>query len=268
MKIQPKSDMHHEFVRRYEPGIHEAYKADKSIYNPRFINPEAQVLVLAGDIINASSDEHLAELKAWTTSLPIPVIYVPGNHDYWDTTPDFNLGIEGVNKKIVDTFKDTNVHFLNNDYVVIGDTVFVGGTLWTDLKDPLAQAAHPGWIDFWKIKGFTLDQWQRLHNECLNKIEQVLKLEQFREMKRVVVTHHLPSNRSSPERFRGSLDNAFFLSNQENLILDLEPNLWIHGHTHDSFDYEIDGTRIVCNPYGYFPSQVNPFYKRDSIVEI
>ena len=27
--------------------------------------------------------------------------------------------------------------------------------------------------------------------------------------------------------------------------------LWIHGHTHDSFDYFINGTRVVCNPRGY-----------------
>ncbi len=27
--------------------------------------------------------------------------------------------------------------------------------------------------------------------------------------------------------------------------------LWIHGHTHDSFDYVHNGTRVVCNPRGY-----------------
>ena len=27
--------------------------------------------------------------------------------------------------------------------------------------------------------------------------------------------------------------------------------LWVHGHTHDSFDYEVAGTRVLCNPRGY-----------------
>jgi len=27
--------------------------------------------------------------------------------------------------------------------------------------------------------------------------------------------------------------------------------LWIHGHTHESFDYMVGDTRIVCNPRGY-----------------
>ncbi len=33
--------------------------------------------------------------------------------------------------------------------------------------------------------------------------------------------------------------------------------LWIHGHTHDSFDYLVNGTRIVCNPRGYARDGVN-----------
>jgi hypothetical protein len=28
-------------------------------------------------------------------------------------------------------------------------------------------------------------------------------------------------------------------------------DLWIHGHTHDNFDYESMGTRVICNPRGY-----------------
>lgn len=27
--------------------------------------------------------------------------------------------------------------------------------------------------------------------------------------------------------------------------------LWVHGHTHSSFDYMAGETRVVCNPFGY-----------------
>jgi len=40
--------------------------------------------------------------------------------------------------------------------------------------------------------------------------------------------------------------------------------LWIHGYTYDPFDYEIYGTRIVCNPHGYAPKALTP----DFVVEI
>jgi hypothetical protein len=33
--------------------------------------------------------------------------------------------------------------------------------------------------------------------------------------------------------------------------------LWVHGHTHDSFDYEVNGTRVVCNPRGYARNGIN-----------
>jgi hypothetical protein len=26
---------------------------------------------------------------------------------------------------------------------------------------------------------------------------------------------------------------------------------WIHGHTHDEFDYTIGITKVLCNPRGY-----------------
>ena len=38
------------------------------------------------------------------------------------------------------------------------------------------------------------------------------------------------------------------------MFLDKKPKLWIHGHTHCKFDYNIGNTRIVTNPSGY-PSE-------------
>jgi Icc-related predicted phosphoesterase len=29
------------------------------------------------------------------------------------------------------------------------------------------------------------------------------------------------------------------------------PDLWVHGHVHESFDYHLSDTRIICNPHGY-----------------
>jgi hypothetical protein len=29
--------------------------------------------------------------------------------------------------------------------------------------------------------------------------------------------------------------------------------LWVHGHTHESLDYTVNGTRVFCNPRGYLP---------------
>ena len=49
----------------------------------------------------------------------------------------------------------------------------------------------------------------------------------------------------------GGGNPAAFASSLEGLIEEYQPILWIHGHTHDPFDYELFATRVVCNPRGY-----------------
>ena len=67
----------------------------------------------------------------------------------------------------------------------------------------------------------------------------------------VVVTHHLPSNRSVAPMFQGSPLNCFFVCEVESAIGETAPQFWIHGHSHVPCDYRIGPTRIVCNPLGY-----------------
>ncbi len=73
----------------------------------------------------------------------------------------------------------------------------------------------------------------------------------------VVITHHAPSRRSIHPRFEGSRLNACFVSDLDHLLGASRARLWIHGHTHDSFDYEVHGTRVVCNPRGFARDGVN-----------
>lgn len=67
----------------------------------------------------------------------------------------------------------------------------------------------------------------------------------------VVITHHAPPSKSIHARFAHSLLNASFFSTAEHLIDGRRVQLWAHGHTHGSFDYAVNGTRVVCNPSGY-----------------
>jgi Icc-related predicted phosphoesterase len=72
-----------------------------------------------------------------------------------------------------------------------------------------------------------------------------------------VITHHAPSPKSVHPRFAGSPLNACFVSDAERLIDGRRAQLWIHGHTHDSFDYTVNGARVLCNPRGYAKDGVN-----------
>jgi Icc-related predicted phosphoesterase len=59
-----------------------------------------------------------------------------------------------------------------------------------------------------------------------------------------------------------------FASNLENLMDGDRPAFWVHGHMHESYDYGIYGTRVVCNPRGYAPDALNPEFRPDWVMEV
>lgn len=69
----------------------------------------------------------------------------------------------------------------------------------------------------------------------------------------VVVTHHAPSRQSLHPRFDGDDLSPCYISDLPHLLG--RSTLWIHGHVHDSFDYAVEGTRVVANPRGYITSK-------------
>jgi len=64
-----------------------------------------------------------------------------------------------------------------------------------------------------------------------------------------------------------SVPSAAFASNMEDLIFETGPDLWVHGHIHDSSDYRIGKTRVICNPRGY-AHEPNPDFDADLVVEM
>ena len=64
----------------------------------------------------------------------------------------------------------------------------------------------------------------------------------------VIVTHHLPSMQSVAARFKNDVPSAAYASHLDELVANSNAALWIHGHAHNSSDYVIGGTRVLCNP--------------------
>ena len=84
----------------------------------------------------------------------------------------------------------------------------------------------------------------------------------------VVITHHAPSSRSVHAKYAGDLLSAAFASNLESLMGKDRTAFWLHGHVHHSFDYELRGTRVVCNPRGYSPHSLNGAFSTDALLEV
>lgn len=111
-------------------------------------------------------------------------------------------------------------------------------------KNVMTEANQFGWPDFEYI--YNGKDWIYKRNE---KFRNFIKAD-LKEGD-IVVTHHLPAMGSVPERFKKDPTNCYFLSDVSDTILAKKPTLWIHGHTHDSCDYVLGGTRVICNPQDY-----------------
>jgi hypothetical protein len=74
---------------------------------------------------------------------------------------------------------------------------------------------------------------------------------------------------SIPDRFQFDpvCINPCYASHLDHL-LGPPVSVWIHGHTHDSLDYMQSGTRVVCNPRGYVPMEINPRFDPELVVEV
>ena len=198
--------------------------------------PEFDVCVLAGDIAYPSM---LGRVFQYLSIKFKHVVYVAGNHEYWENGTFF-----------VDAIPN-NVHILNNSNVVIDGQRYIGSTLWFPF-DPLNQIYERNMPDF-NIPGFR--SW--IYNVAN---ESAAYLKNNMQENDIVVTHHLPSYRCVDKQFVGSQLNRFFVHPMENEILDCNPKMWIHGHTHHSVNTMIGDTRILCNPVGY-PSERNRQFK-------
>lgn len=247
MRILVVSDLHLEFPHsRYEPPI-----------------AGYDVVVLAGDIHGS-----VAAAVSWADKLfpaGIPIIYVPGNHEYYGRV----IGEYGLSMHLA----SSRVHILDHGSVVIKDHVFIGATLWTDfrLDCPTTKASRCApmlpcgcrmneTIASQNVNDFRLiadrsatrgrfDTEAAAKRFALDKKFIEDKLNSHNEQRCIVVTHHLPSAKSISAKHTNSPVNCAFASDIDDLVA--RANMWIHGHTHDSQEYRIGGCRVVCNPAGY-----------------
>ena len=242
LKIKIVSDLHFEF---HPDG------GQRLLSTMDFLNADA--LVVAGDLCSAKGIASAFELLC--EACPKPVVYVPGNHEYYGSSFSEVDALLAAAERA-----HPNLSVLNNKAATVGGQRIIGTTLW--FPDQPDNHGYEGMLsDFRLIRGF------RENVYAANT-----KARQFLEAKLckgdIVVTHHLPSAECVSTRFKKSPLNRFFVSPLDELILQRQPALWIHGHTHDSVDYDLGHTRVVCNPFGYLGHEINESWDASKIVEV
>jgi hypothetical protein len=268
MKIAVMSDLHLEYDSRifHDRDAKERRSGDFGFYldPPR---PAANVLVLAGDVHNG------AQAVDWAKrNFQMPVVLIAGNHEAFGHELFRSIAYSRQQALATQghvTFLERATGFLTPPSGA--PLRFIGTTLWSDFslfgdRQASMAAALIALDDFREIKiergervrGLLPSDVARLHKAAVAFLEIELR-RPFKGLT-VVVTHFAPSARSVSPQYKDDPLTPAFASNLEKLILTYQPRLWIHGHMHDSFDYRIGKTRVVCNPRGYFPDRLNPSF--------
>lgn len=259
MRVHLLSDLHLEFSN---------YHIENSM--------NADVLILAGDI-TLSQPLHDHATSEWSPELGTNqmiaartrtffeqcknqfdhIIMIAGNHEFYHGK--FSAGLQYLK----DECSKYNIHFLENESILIEDTLFLGATLWTDFhRSP--QNLHlirDQMNDYRAIRHDAKGYRKLLPIDTLNRHTQSLnflkdELTDTETDKIVVITHHAPSFMSINPAYRmdknNDVQNSAYYSELSEFILD-NPKIkvWCHGHTHYPVDYQIGDTRVISNPRGY-----------------
>ena len=245
--------------------------------------PGADMLVLAGDIGSYQQGSRLIDpdfglgrfspRNGW----PVPVIYVPGNHEY------DNVDFDETHERLRALCDELEIIWLERESRVIEGVRFVGTTLWADFDalagptDGLAAALKKRGkamraADFYLEKAATMRNGElflaaQLREQalaCQEWLTQALA-EPF-DGTTVVVTHFAPSLESGDPRYGLTPGTAGFCNALDALLPHAQ--LWLHGHLHCPSDYVKNGCRVVANPLGYARNGEQEGYRPQLLIEV
>ena len=264
MRVNVISDLHIDFADLTLPGgdvlilsgdIFEAKSFKKENYN-------AEMVLLEHEQEDKRPDRFYRFILEECSAKYRKVIMVMGNHEHYRF--QFHKTYEHIKSQLPD-----NVHLLEKESLVLDGVLFLGATLWTDMnkQDSLTMYHMQGAMNDYRQISMLNERtgdYHRLqpertvqeHLKTLEYFKTALAENRAREggaLPVVVVTHHSPSKLSTKPKYQKDvLMNGAYSSDLSEFILDHpEIRVWTHGHTHDTFDYQVGATRIICNPRGY-----------------
>lgn len=222
------------------------------------------VLILAGDICAYLEDFYIILSKIPEN---LPVIFVLGNHEYENQI--FEEVVVKF-KKFIAINNANNFHLLENQTIDIKGVRFIGTTLWTNFEgyargNEFSENLVNHYINESKVwtqynvidydKIFHKDETGVIQNRTINNTLDNFaiaydfiknELEKDLETPKVVVTHFAPTWQST---HMNTMESSYWVNHLPELMG--KPQFWVHGHTHKSYEYNVRGTKVLCNPRGY-----------------
>lgn len=219
------------------------------------------VLILAGDILLLKNINDYDNFFKVVSERFKTVLWVFGNHEWFGNKMKIER-IISVKEKMASY---GNIHILNNETYEDEDYHFIGTTLWSDIKkgdymtalDVVAVSN-----DFKKIDFKEGSRYSKLRPRHVTKMfmdnEKFIQAELLRlkgsPKKKVVITHHPPTEKAITDRMKLHPDFWSDFGNVKFSYLvdhDIVPDLWVHGHVHEKQDIKEGDLDIISNARGY-----------------
>ncbi|WP_366919262.1 metallophosphoesterase [Variovorax ginsengisoli] len=256
MKLLILSDLHAEF---------ETFELPQGL--------DFDVAILAGDIV-APGRVVARWLRNPARFADKPVVQIAGNHEYYESL------LDQEEAEMRREAKEQGVHFLDCDEVIVAGVRFLGCTLWTDFRlriDNPGFAGQPMRLISDRYRSMTesaryLADYSAIrvddpHTSISRGTQRLVPMDTLQIHRRhrswlrtklaepfegptVVVTHHAPHRNSLAPRYAEDWSSGGFVNEMRPEFFEV-PVLWVHGHTHDSFDYVVGNCRVISNPRGY-----------------
>ena len=276
--IQFVSDIHLEFYKKSFPTI-------TPIHDNCY-------LALLGDI-GYPFQPLYEKFLAHHSPLFKEILLIAGNHEYY-SSKNKQYTITAINEKIYEICKKyPNITYLNNSSHVIGNTLFFGTTLWTNVQNTTVAAETMNDYsniyvdsnherDYFSYKSTSMSFGGTLKKTRIKKGRRALSPFDVREFHLnavesiketlidknhdiTILSHHAPS-------FKLLKDSKAFLtdcyaSDLEDFMTDGSNTVttWLFGHLHHNVDLEIGYVRCVSNCMGYVNEKCEDFDEKRGI---
>ena len=169
MQFQIASDLH---IEQY---------SSKDSMVSEFIQPSADVLILAGDVGSMYRRRQLTNFLEDVCNKFQWVIYVPGNHEYYSikSIPTVPMSrFQNFMKKLCAQI--TNLIFLDREVIEIDNIRVIGATLWSKIS------IEPRIV---RIPGMNQNRYNGYHRRDLAFLRKEIKAAKWANKKILVVTH-------------------------------------------------------------------------------
>ena len=207
------------------------------------------------------------------------VFYTPGNHEFYSKKRNYGELDFEYKLKLKEKYK--NVFYLNDDFVSLDDNFNVYGTVFwtpppfTSTNEAKNSVNDYNWITYYnKSRGYVVkldvSYVKELSLISHNKLQKYLN----ETNKPTIIMTHFPPLRSGTSHPKYVKENAAINSyfawpdNTVHSFNLLNVPIWISGHTHWSYNININNCAFVSNQLGYKSEIDETRINEDGIYEI